>query len=225
MLRSRVSPTLTLGNGTGQAVAGAIGAHALGRTRVRTTGRSASASVAGMPSARGHLDWSPALSLPDLLAPPVVAAVDAVPGALVAPIDPTLADTAAFCAAYDVAMEASANCVVVAARRGEVTTYAAVMVLATHRADVNGVVRRHLGARKISFAPMADAVGLTGMEFGGITPVGLPQGWPVLVDEAVVAASEVVVGSGVRRSKLLLAGADLLRLPGAQQLALASPVT
>ena len=92
------------------------------------------------------------------------------PGALVAPIDPMHADTAAFCAAYDVALEASANCVVVAGRRGDVTTYAAVMVLATHRADVNGVVRRHLGARKISFAPMADAVGLSGMEFGGITP-------------------------------------------------------
>ena len=103
------------------------------------------------------------------------------------------------------------------------TTYAAVMVLATDRADVNGVVRRHLGARKISFAPMADAVGLTGMEFGGITPVGLPEGWPVLVDEAVVAAGEVVIGSGLRRSKLLLRGADLLTLPGAERLALAQP--
>ena len=123
-----------------------------------------------------------------------------------APIDPTHADTASFCAAYDVAPGASANCVVVAGRRGEVTTYAAVMVLATHRADVNGIVRRHLGVRKISFAPHDDAVGLTGMEFGGITPVGLPDGWPVLVDEAVVAAGEVVVGSGLRRSKLLLTG-------------------
>ena len=151
--------------------------------------------------------------------------VAAVPGALVASIDPTHADTAAFCAAYDVAMEASANCVVVAGRRGEVTTYAAVMVLATHRADVNGVVRRHLGVRKISFAPMADAVGLSGMEFGGITPVGLPADWPVLVDDAVVAAGEVVVGSGLRRSKLLLTGADLLGLPGAESLALATPMT
>ena len=177
-----------------------------------------------MPSPRGTLDWSPPASHPDLLAAPVAAAVGTVPGALVAPIDPTHADTAAFCTAYDVALEASANCVVVAGRRGDVTTYAAVMVLATHRADVNGVVRRHLGARKISFAPMADAVGLTGMEFGGITPVGLPEGWPVLVDEAVVAAGEVVIGSGLRRSKLLLTGADLLTLPGAEQLALASPV-
>ncbi len=177
-----------------------------------------------MPSARGTLDWSPATTHPELLAAPVAAAVETAAGALVAPIDPTHADTAAFCAAYDVAMGASANCVVVAGRRGEVTTYAAVMVLATHRADVNGVVRRHLGVRKISFAPMADAVGLTGMEFGGITPVGLPDGWPVLVDDAVVDAGEVVIGSGLRRSKLLLTGADLLTLPGAQQLTLAQPV-
>jgi len=61
------------------------------------------------------------------------------------------------------------------------------------------------------------------MEVGGITPVGLPDGWPVLVDEAVVSAGEVVVGSGLRRSKLLLTGEDLLSLPGAQALALASP--
>ena len=176
-----------------------------------------------MPSARGTLDWSPAAAHPELLADPVAAAVGSAPGALVAPIDPTHADTAAFCTAYDVALGASANCVVVAGRRGEATTYAAVMVLATHRADVNGVVRRHLGARKISFAPMDDAVGLTGMEFGGITPVGLPDGWPVLVDDAVVAAGEVVIGSGLRRSKLLLTGADLIALPGAEQLALAQP--
>ena len=176
-----------------------------------------------MPSARGTLDWSPPASHPELLAAPVAAAVGSVPGALVAPIDPTHADTAAFCTAYDVALEASANCVVVAGRRGDVTTYAAVMVLATHRADVNGVVRRHLGSRKISFAPHDDAVRLTGMEFGGITPVGLPDGWPVLVDDAVVEAGEVVVGSGLRRSKLLLTGEQLLTLPGAERLTLAQP--
>lgn len=176
-----------------------------------------------MPTSRGTLDWAPAADHPELLAPPVHPALAPVPGALVAPIDADLADTAAFCEAYDVALGASANCVVVAGKRGGVTSYAAVMVLATHRADVNGAVRRHLDVRKISFAPMDDAVGLTGMEYGGITPVGLPEGWPVLVDEAVVAAGEVVIGSGLRRSKLLLTGEDLLRLPGAQPLALAQP--
>lgn len=178
-----------------------------------------------MPSARGTLPWSPAAEHLTDLAPSVAGAVASLGSALVARIDATLADTAAFCGAYDVAPGASANCVVVAGRRGEVTTYAALMVLATHRADVNGVVRRHLGVRKISFAPHDDAVRLTGMEFGGITPVGLPSGWPILVDSAVVAAGDVVIGSGIRGSKLLVDGADLLTLPGAEQLDLAVATT
>jgi prolyl-tRNA editing enzyme YbaK/EbsC (Cys-tRNA(Pro) deacylase) len=176
-----------------------------------------------MPTSRGTLDWMPAADHPELLAPPVAAALPSVPGALVAAIDPGLADTAALCEAYDVSLGASANCVVVAGRRGGETRYAAVMVLATHRADVNGVVRRRLDARKISFAPHDDAVTLTGMEFGGITPVGLPEGWPVLVDDAVVEAGELVVGSGTRGGKLLLTGTDLLGLPGAERLTLALP--
>lgn len=176
-----------------------------------------------MPSSTGTLDWLPLTDRLDLVAPPVAAAAATVPGARVATIDVTLADTAAFCTAYDVAPEASANCVVVAGRRGDVTTYAAVMVLATMRADVNGVVRKELGARKCSFAPHDDAVSLTGMEFGGITPVGLPEGWPVLVDEAVLAAGDVVIGSGLRSSKLHLPASALLDLPGARSLALAGP--
>ena len=172
------------------------------------------------------LDLVPVLSRLDLVAPPVAAALRGWPRAvdvLVAEIDPELADTAAFCAAYDVPLERSANCVVVAAKRGGEVRYAACIVLATTRADVNGVVRRHLDARKASFAPMDDAVALTGMEYGGITPVGLPEGWPVLVDTAVVAAGDVVVGSGIRGSKLQLPGQALTDLPGAQVLELSSP--
>ena len=147
--------------------------------------------------------------------------VDGVAAAEVAPIDATHADTEAFCTAYDVAPQASANCVVVAGKRAGETTYAAVMVLATDRADINGVVRRHLGVRKISFAPHDDAVTLTGMEFGGITPIGLPADWPVLVDSAVAAAGPVVIGSGVRRSKILVDGEALAQLPTAEVLDLA----
>lgn len=110
---------------------------------------------------------------------------------------------------------------VVAAKRGGEVAHAACMVLATGRADVNGVVRKHLGARKVSFAPMADATSLTGMEYGGITPIGLPAGWPLLVDEAVAAAPHVVIGSGLRRSKILLPGKALAGLPGAEVIALA----
>ncbi|HJQ44660.1 MAG TPA: YbaK/EbsC family protein [Jatrophihabitantaceae bacterium] len=134
----------------------------------------------------------------------------------VAPIDPSLADTAAFCERYGVQMEDSANCVIIAGRRGETTTYAACVVLATTRADVNGVVRRRLGARKASFAPVDDAVALTEMEFGGITPIGLPPDWPILIDAAVLQRDVVVIGSGVRRSKIALPSAALAELPGVE---------
>lgn len=173
-----------------------------------------------MSTAAGTLTWFPAAERIDLLAAPVSEALVHVPSARVAAIDPELADTAAFCEAYRSAPEFSANCVVVAGRRGGETRRAAVVVLATDRADINGVVRRHLDARKISFAPADEAVELSGMEYGGITPVGLPESWPVLIDEAVVAAGEVVIGSGVRGSKLLVDTAELAALPFAQVLAL-----
>lgn len=173
-----------------------------------------------MASAEGNLTWLPAAHHLELVAPPVATALALVPGVRVAEIDASLADTAAFCEAYDVAPEASANCVVVEARRGEVTTLAAVMVLATDRADVNRVVRKHLGARKISFADQGKAQELTGMQQGGITPLGLPEGWPILVDEGVASAGLVVIGAGTRGAKLLLDGADLAKLPGAAVIAL-----
>ena len=165
------------------------------------------------------LRFEPALTRPDLLAGPVLAALQAWPGGTgvqVAQIDPALADTAAFCERYGVTLAESANCVIIAARRGADTTYAACMIAATTRADVNGLVRRHLGARKASFAQVAAVTEATGMEYGGITPVGLPARWPVLVDAAVATTESVVIGSGIRGSKLRLPGHLLAELPGAQ---------
>ncbi|HEY3561329.1 MAG TPA: YbaK/EbsC family protein [Kribbella sp.] len=168
----------------------------------------------------GKLEWKPASGVPELLAAPVRDALGDVP-AYAAPIDADLADTAAFCAEYDVPMAASANCVIVLGKRAGEESYAAVLVLATDRADVNGVIRKHLGVRKISFAAQDDAVTRTGMEYGGITPIGLPADWPVLVDEAVVHAGQVVIGSGIRGSKILVDGAELAKLPTATVLDLA----
>ena len=130
------------------------------------------------------------------------------------PCDPALADTAAFCERYDVPLAESANCVVVTGRRDGEPRFAACVILATTRADVNGVARRQLDVRKASFAAVDLAVAETGMEYGGITPIGLPPDWPVFVDAAVAAAPRVVIGSGVRRSKLSLPGEVLGRLPG-----------
>ncbi|HEV2637262.1 MAG TPA: YbaK/EbsC family protein [Actinocrinis sp.] len=165
-----------------------------------------------------RLALEPALSRPDLLADPVAKALAGFGGAeqvQVAPIDPDLADTAAFCEAYGVGLEQSANCVVLAGRREGVELFAACMVPATTRADVNGLARKHLGVRKLSFAPMDRAVESTAMQYGGITPIGLPAQWPILVDRAVVEAGHVVIGSGIRGSKLWLPGALLASLPGA----------
>jgi prolyl-tRNA editing enzyme YbaK/EbsC (Cys-tRNA(Pro) deacylase) len=164
----------------------------------------------------GSLTWLPADERSDLLGAPVAAALAGLDGPVwVAEIDDELADTAAFSEAYAVPLEASANCVVVAARRAGQTTLAACVVLATTRADVNGLVRRHLGARKASFAPQDVAVAESGMAYGGITPVGLPDGWPVLIDPAVAAAEFVVIGSGTRGSKLAVPGSLLAGLPSA----------
>lgn len=174
----------------------------------------------------GLLHLVPASTRPDLLAAPVAAALAGWPGpeVQVTEIDPRLADTAAFCERYRVPLDRSANCVVVAGRRGADTRLAGCVLLATTRLDVNGAVRRRLEARKASFAPMDTAVAESGMEYGGITPFGLPAGWPLLVDAAAVAAPHVVLGSGLRRSKLVVAGPALALLPGAEVVeALAAP--
>ncbi|MER6736109.1 YbaK/EbsC family protein [Streptomyces puniciscabiei] len=170
-------------------------------------------------------DFDTATPVPDCvqeLTAPVADAVRTWQGAVPADrvlyveTDPRWADTAVFVEHYgrDL-LERSANCVVVAGKRGGATTLAACVVLSTTRVDVNGVVRRQLGARKASFASMETATGETGMEYGGITPVGLPAGWPVLIDSAVVDLPYVLVGSGRRRGKLLVPGKALADLPGA----------
>jgi prolyl-tRNA editing enzyme YbaK/EbsC (Cys-tRNA(Pro) deacylase) len=176
----------------------------------------------------GTLAVTPARDGADLLAPAISTALagwseaDTVG---VAPIDANLADTAAFCEAYGVPLEASANCVVLAGKREGQVRMAACLVLATTRADVNGVARRWLDVRKISFAPMDEAVALTGMEYGGITPIGLPIDWPILVDSRVIEQQAIVIGSGVRRSKIVLPGASLAEYPGVHVLeGLANPV-
>jgi prolyl-tRNA editing enzyme YbaK/EbsC (Cys-tRNA(Pro) deacylase) len=170
----------------------------------------------------GTLEWQPALDHPELLARPVSEAIAELRvECFVAAIDPSKADTAEFCAAYEVPLAVSANCVVVAGRRGEVSVMAACLVRATDRADVNRVIRKRLDVRKISFAGMDDAVRETGMEYGGITPIGLPPSWTILVDEAVAGLDMIVVGSGIRGSKIALPGTSAGNLPNAEILPLA----
>jgi prolyl-tRNA editing enzyme YbaK/EbsC (Cys-tRNA(Pro) deacylase) len=131
------------------------------------------------------------------------------------PCDPALADTAAFCTAYGFAMEDSANTIVVVGK-GDPPRYAACVVLATHRLDVNRVVRARLGSRKASFASPDETMALTGQQIGGVTAFGLPDGLPLWIDAAVMARERIVLGGGSRRWKVLAPPSILLTLPGAE---------
>jgi prolyl-tRNA editing enzyme YbaK/EbsC (Cys-tRNA(Pro) deacylase) len=167
------------------------------------------------------LESLPALSRADLVAEPVASALSGWPHAheiAVVEIDPELADTAAMSEAYGVDLQASANCVVVMGRREGEERFAACVVRADTRADVNNLVKRTLDVRKASFLAMDRAVAESGMEYGGITPLGLPESWRVLVDAACIEIPVAVIGSGVRRSKLVLPGRLLGELPRAEVL-------
>lgn len=167
----------------------------------------------------GALTGAPALSRSDLLAAPVAATLEgwAQAGSVgVVEIDPSLADTAALTEAYGLPLKAGGNCVVVGGKRDGEQRVAACVVRADTRADVNNAVKRRLDVRKASFLSMDQAVTDSGMEHGGITPVGLPAQWRLFVDESLLDVPMVVVGSGLRRSKLLLPGRLLAELPGAE---------
>lgn len=129
--------------------------------------------------------------------------------------DPELADTAEFCRAYGIDPAESANTILVASRKPP-GHEAACVALATTRLDINGLVRRRLGVRKVSFASADLTRERTGMEIGGVTVPGLPDGLPVWVDGAVAATPSVVIGAGTRSAKIRLGGSDLARLPGVE---------
>ncbi len=129
------------------------------------------------------------------------------------PCDPALADTAAFCEAYGIDPADSANTIVVAAKENP-PRYVACVVLASTRLDVNRAVRTRLGARKASFATAEETRALTGMEIGGVTAVGLPEGLAVWVDAAVMTRGRIVLGGGSRRAKLVVEPAELHKVPG-----------
>lgn len=189
----------------------------------------------------GTLEFLKAVEHPEMVAMPVKESLEKAEGGGevgVAEIDPGLSDTAAFCEKYEIGQEVAANCVILRAKKktplstdgtdanslleGKTETeeviFAACVILATTRTDVNGLMRELLGTKKISFAPMDDAVSKSGMEFGAITPVGLPAEWPIFIDKAVADAPQLIIGSGIRKSKLLVSGKFLAGLPNAQVL-------
>lgn len=169
----------------------------------------------------GTLQIIPVSEHLDLLAKPVADVILTLLDASeigVAEIDPAISDTVAFCAHYQINLNQAGNCVVLEAKREAESWFAACVILGSTRADVNGLARKALDVKRLSFAPMDKAVTETGMEYGAITPIGLPSSWTILIDKAVADSDYVVIGSGLRKSKLVLSGKVLAALPNVQVL-------
>jgi prolyl-tRNA editing enzyme YbaK/EbsC (Cys-tRNA(Pro) deacylase) len=164
----------------------------------------------------GKLNLMPTIDHSELMAESTFELIKKLPEAnqiMVAEIDSKFSDTAEFCEYYEVSLEQTVNCIVLEAKRADRKWFASCAVLGKNRADINGIVRRTLDARRVSFAPMDEAVAQTKMEYGGITPIGLPSDWSILVDSTIVNLEMVVIGSGIRKSKLVLPGNLFTKIP------------
>lgn len=169
----------------------------------------------------GDLTFQPALNNPNLIAKPVenflTNWVGSVPvdRFLVAEIDPEFSDSMEFCTKYKISPTQGANCLIVESKRGDEIKHAACLIPINKRADINGLVRRHLNGRQTSLASKEFAVSKTGMEYGSITIIGLPANWPVLIDRNLTQVPNLIIGGGLRRSKLLIPGQALSEIPNA----------
>ncbi len=131
------------------------------------------------------------------------------------PCAPGLADTAAYCAHYGAALDKSANAILVKSKTGG-ERFALCVLLATQRLDANRVVRKRLGARRVSFASADETRRLTGMEIGGVTPLALSDELPIWIDAAVMRCDYVLLGGGNRECKLKVDPRVLLLQPSAE---------
>lgn len=129
--------------------------------------------------------------------------------------DPELADTAAFCEHYGFSIEQAANTILVASKKVEPVQYAVCVVLGTTRLDVNKKVCELMGIKRTSFANAEETAELTDMMIGGVTAIGIKD-LPIYVDSAVMEQPEIIMGGGNRSSKVLLAPAELQKLPNVE---------
>ena len=115
--------------------------------------------------------------------------------------NPELADTYIFCKEYGIDLEDSVNTIVVKTKTGELK-YAVCALLATTKLDINKMIRKKLGARKVSFATIEETAKLTEMDIGGVTPLILSSTLPLWVDSRVMQRNSIVLGGGNRSSKI-----------------------
>lgn len=167
------------------------------------------------------LQFEPAINRPDLLPNSVNESLKDWDGSTpiidiwVTPINPDFAGSAEFGEQYGVDPKKGANCVIIEAVRGEKRTLAACLIPVSCKADLNKTARKTLDARRVSFAPLEEVLEKTGMEYGGVTPIGLPSDFKILIDSRITAMDRLIVGGGYRKSKISVPGKALAELPNA----------
>ncbi len=162
-----------------------------------------------------HLDFKPVQDHPELVSESVYAAATG-SDILVGKIDPQYMNGLSLSGHYDIDPDDGVNCIVVRGKRGEIRTTAAILVPVGYRADINGIVCEKLDAKKVSMAPLDEVIAESGMEYGSITPIGLPESWKILIDSRLLEKEKVIVGGGKQISKLLVSTAFLAQLPNAE---------
>ncbi len=160
-----------------------------------------------------HLDFKSIEEHPELVSESVYKVAGNSSEVLVGQIDPQYMNGTALSNHYDVNLEDGANCIVVRGKRGEIRMTAAVLVPVGYRADLNRLVCEKLDAKKVSMAPLEEVIAESGMEYGSITPVGLPEAWKILIDSRLMAKKTIIVGGGKQISKLRISTSFLKQLP------------
>ena len=127
---------------------------------------------------------------------------------------PDLADTVLFSSHYGFPLTHCGNAIIVAGK-SEPRLYAACVVQAAARLDVNRTVRTLLEVRKASFASPEETQSVTGMTIGGVTVFGLPDDMPIYLASELRGLDYVILGSGTRSGKLKIDPSELTKLPNA----------
>ncbi|PQJ12983.1 hypothetical protein CJD36_004360 [Flavipsychrobacter stenotrophus] len=168
------------------------------------------------------LNFSPVLERPDLVPASLTEAIKSWTGPqkasdfLVAEIDPEFSGGAELCAKYGVDPRHGANCLIVEGKRGGISSIVVCLVPVGYRYDMSGVVRKKLNARQVSVASLDLVISKTQMEYGSITPIGLPKDWQVFIDPLVMTSERIIIGGGLKKSKLSIPSNALMYLPGAE---------
>lgn len=150
------------------------------------------------------LEFTSVSQHPELVSPSVFEAATHFPDIQVGEIDPEYMNGLALSEHYGLTADEGANCIVVRGKRGETRVTAAILVPVGYRADLNGVACKTLDAKKISMAPLPEVLEETGMEYGSITPIGLPSSYKILIDSRLMEKTKIIVGGGKQISKLLV---------------------